>query len=145
MVGGDFGDLDFDRIMKNADRQFARIEVVQNALSGLVGRAEDEDGLVSVEYAGAGLRELTLHPKAMRLTSGELAERIKEVIADAAADLRVQISEVMEEEYGEDNPMRFAGDREGALEQVRQAEAAYNRTAEDVMGELDRIMRRMQE
>jgi DNA-binding protein YbaB len=145
MVGGDFEGLDVDRIMKSADRQFARIEEVQNALSGLVGRAEDEDGLVRVEYAGAGLQELTLHPKAMRLTSGELAGRIKEVIADAAADLRAQAGEVMEEEYGDDNPMRFADGRDGALEQVRQAEAAYNRTAEDVMGELDRIMRRMQE
>jgi DNA-binding protein YbaB len=145
MVGGDFGGLDVEQLMKTADRQFARIEEVQNMLSGLVGHAKDEDGLVSVEYAGAGLRELTLHPKAMRLTSGELAERIKEAVADAAADLRAQVGEVMQEEFGEDNPMRFADDREGALEQVRQAEAAYNRTAEDVMGELDRIMRRMQE
>ena len=47
-------------------------------MADLVGRAQDDDGLVTIAYGSEGLRELQLHPKAMRLSSGELAELIKE-------------------------------------------------------------------
>ncbi|MEV0380012.1 YbaB/EbfC family nucleoid-associated protein [Nonomuraea sp. NPDC050643] len=144
MIERDFGGLDFDKILKNADQQMARAGELQETLKGLVGRAEDEEGLVLVEYGQAGLQELRLHPKAMRLSSGELGERIKLLVQEAAADLRRQVDEQMEELFGADNPMRFSRDPEGALEQVRLAESAYNRTFEDLMGQMDRIRQRME-
>jgi DNA-binding protein YbaB len=144
MMDREFGALDFDRILKNADQQMSRVVELQTTMGELVGRAEDEDGLVSVEFAGGGLKELTLHPKAMRLTSGELAERIKLLIGEATADLRRQMGEMFEEAFGEENPMRFSNDPQGAMEQVRQAEAAYDRTFQDLMGQLDRIRNRME-
>lgn len=144
MIDREFGALDFDKILKNADQQMSRVAEMHTFVSQLVGRAEDEDGLVTAEFAGGGLKELILHPKAMRLTSGELAERIKDTVAEAAADLRRQMNEGMEEAFGEDNPMRLGNDPEGAMQQVRQAEAAYNRTFEDLMGQLDRIRNRME-
>ncbi|WP_049570649.1 YbaB/EbfC family nucleoid-associated protein [Nonomuraea sp. SBT364] len=140
----DFGGIDPERILQNAERQMARVAELQQAIAKTVGRAEDEDGLVRVELGAAGLQELFLHPKAMRLTSGELAERVKATFAEAAADQRRQMSEAMEELYGEDNPMRFAGDPDGVLEQARQAEALYNKTFEDLSGQLDRIVQRME-
>jgi hypothetical protein len=80
----------------------------------------------------------------MRLTSGELAERIQLVIAEASADLRRKVTEAMQEMFGDDNPMRFADDPDGPMAQVREAEAAYNRTFDDLLGELDQIRNRME-
>lgn len=141
---GDFANIDIDKLLKAADGQFARIEELQKTMTTVVGRAQDEDGLVTVEFGSEGLRELELHPKAMRLGSAELADRIKQVVRDANEDLQRQVSEAMGEAFGEDdNPMRFVKDPEAALHQVKAAEAAYNRTFEDVMGELDRIRRRL--
>ncbi|GGO83008.1 hypothetical protein GCM10012289_75570 [Nonomuraea cavernae] len=141
---GDFANIDIEKLIKTADGQFAQVEELQKTMATLVGRAQDEDGLVTVEFATEGLKELELHPKAMRLSSGELAEKLKETIREASDDLQRQVSESMGEVFGEeDNPMNFVKDPEAALHQVRSAEAAYNRTFEDVMGELDRIRRRL--
>ncbi|MET9337146.1 MULTISPECIES: YbaB/EbfC family nucleoid-associated protein [unclassified Nonomuraea] len=141
---GDFANLDIDKLLKTADEQFARVEEMQKTMGELVGRAQDEDGLVSAEYTSAGLTGLELHPKAMRLSSGELAEKVKAVVQDATADLQRQVNETMGEVFGEDeNPMKFINNPDAALEQVKNAEAAYNRTFEDVMGELDKIRRRL--
>ncbi|NUW40957.1 YbaB/EbfC family nucleoid-associated protein [Nonomuraea rhodomycinica] len=141
---GDFANIDIDKLLKGADEQFARIEELQKSMSTVVGRAQDDDGLVTVEYGSEGLRELQLHPKAMRLSSGELADLIKVVFRDAAADLQNQVSGAMSEAFGEDdNPMKYVNNPDEALNKIKEAEAAYNRTFEDVMGELDRIRRRL--
>ncbi|GAA0922990.1 YbaB/EbfC family DNA-binding protein [Nonomuraea longicatena] len=141
---GDFGKIDVDKLMETATAQFARAEQTQAVLASVVGRAGDEDGLVSVEYGVAGLRELELHPKAMRLSSGELAERIKQALADAAADLNEQVNAAMVEAFGEEgNPLKFLNDPDAALQDLKSAESAYHRTYDDVMGELDQIRRRL--
>ncbi|SEM05505.1 YbaB/EbfC family nucleoid-associated protein [Nonomuraea pusilla] len=141
---GDFANIDIDKLLRGTDEQFAKAEQLQQEMAKVVGRAEDPDGLVTVEYAQEGLRTLDLHPKAMRLGAAELAEKIKATIEAATADLQRGVNELMSEIYGEEhNPMRFLNDPEGALSQVRQAEATYERTFEDVMGELDRIRRRL--
>ncbi|ACZ90754.1 YbaB/EbfC family nucleoid-associated protein [Streptosporangium roseum] len=141
---GDFANIDIDKLLKGADEQFARMEEMQKGMADLVGRAQDDDGLVTVEYAAEGIRELQLHPKAMRLSAGELAEKVKDVIAAATTDLQKQVNEVMAEVFGEeDNPMSYINDPDKAMNQIKDAEAAYNRTFDDVMGELDSIRRRM--
>ncbi|OUC92967.1 YbaB/EbfC family nucleoid-associated protein [Streptosporangium minutum] len=141
---GDFANIDIDKLLKGADEQFARMEEMQKSMADLVGHAQDDDGLVTVEYAAEGIRELQLHPKAMRLSAGELAEKVKDVIAAATTDLQKQVNEAMAEVFGEeDNPMSYINDPEKAMNQIKDAEAAYNRTFEDVMGELDSIRRRM--
>ncbi|MFI7450708.1 YbaB/EbfC family nucleoid-associated protein [Nonomuraea sp. NPDC049714] len=144
MIEREFGAMDLDRVLKNADAQMARIGDLRQVLTELVGRAADQDGLVQVEMGNAGLRSLQLHPKAMRRTSGELAELIQAVIAEAADDLRRKVTESMQELFGDENPMRFADDPDGPMAQVREAEAAYNRTFDDLMGELDQIRNRME-
>jgi hypothetical protein len=139
---GDFGDIDIDRLLRGVDEQSAKVEELQKAMLGLVGRGEDEDRLVLVEYAQEGLRTLDLRPKAMRLSAGELSEKIKAAVQDAMADLQRQVTGLMGEVYGEDgNPMRLLENPERALRQVRKAEASYERAFEDVMGDLDRIRR----
>lgn len=144
MAVSGFDDFDMERFRERADARMAAVERLQGTLSSLVGRARDEDGLVSVEFSTQGLSELELHPKAMRLSSGELAERIKETMRAASDDLYRQLNRAMAEVLGQDGDQtRFLDDPEAVLAQVREAEVAFDRTAEDVLGELDRISRRL--
>lgn len=139
---GDFANIDIDKLLNNADSQIARMGSLQEDMAKLVGRAQDEDELVTVEYAVEGLRTLDIHPKAMRLSSSELAEKIKAVLQDASQDLQVRMSAAMGETFGEEmNPMKFIANPDAALGQLRSAEDTYKRTFEDAMGELDRIRR----
>ncbi|MBB5074871.1 YbaB/EbfC family nucleoid-associated protein [Nonomuraea endophytica] len=144
MEEGEFRAEDLDKVLRSNERQFARVGELQQTLGELIGRGEDEHGLVYVEYGSAGLRELKLHPKAMRLSSAELADLIKLVMADAAADLQRKVTEAMDAVFGDQNPMRYVDDPEGMLADMRSAESAYNRVYEDAMGELDKIRDRME-
>ncbi|MFI7698236.1 YbaB/EbfC family nucleoid-associated protein [Nonomuraea sp. NPDC049480] len=141
---GDFANIDIDKLLKGTEQQFARLEEFQRNLDSYVGRAEDENGMVTVEYDHQGVRELELHPKAMRLGSAELAELIKIALADASADFQNQINAAMGEMFGgEDDSMRLS-DPAAALNKIKEVEALHDRAFVDVMGQLDRIRRRME-
>jgi hypothetical protein len=137
-------DFDIDAFLNQANAHAAKVDELHKVMPTLIGRAQDEDNLVTVEFDAQGVRDLILHPKAMRLSSGELAERIKETIREATADLNEQMSQAMSEVFGEEhNPMKFVNDPEAALKQVHEAQAAYDRTFQDEMAELDRIKSRL--
>ncbi|MBN6056477.1 YbaB/EbfC family nucleoid-associated protein [Nonomuraea sp. RK-328] len=136
--------IDVERLLQVAERQVAQAEEAQKALSDVVGRASDPDNLVHVEFNAQGVRELELRPKAMRLSSEELAEKIKATIRAAVDDHQARVEEVMVEVYGEeDNPMRLVKDPDASLDRLRSAEAAFNQTFDSVMGELQAINRRL--
>ncbi|HEX4814459.1 MAG TPA: YbaB/EbfC family nucleoid-associated protein [Nonomuraea sp.] len=142
---GDFANIDIDRLLKDAERQMGLLEEFQRDIGSYVGRAEDEHGLVTVEYDHQGVRELELHPKAMRLASGELAELIKAVLKDATADFEARISQAMGELFGErGNPMKNLGHPDAALGRMKEMEVAYDQAFGDVMGQLDRIRRNLE-
>ena len=141
---GDFANIDIDKLLSGAQQQFTRMEELQERLTEIVGKAEDKNHLVTVEYASEGMRELEIHPKAMRLGSADLADLIKAVTRDAATDLQAKTNELMEEMFGkEDNPMKLLNDPEAAMAGAKEAEATFNRVFDDVMGELDRVRRRL--
>ncbi|MEV0617186.1 YbaB/EbfC family nucleoid-associated protein [Nonomuraea sp. NPDC050404] len=141
---GDFANIDVDKLIKGMDQQVEQMEEFQRVLGSIVGTAQDEDGFVTIEYGNEGVRELELHPKAMRLSSGELAELIKAILAEATEDFQKRMYEAAGTVFGdEDNPMQLMKDPDAAIAKVKQAEAVYDRAFEDVMGELDQIRRRM--
>jgi len=71
---------------------------LRERLRDMVGRAENKAGTIAATYtAAAGLQQLTLDPRAMRLASEDLAAEIVEVTAAARADLERQRSEVVAE------------------------------------------------
>ncbi|WP_067172435.1 hypothetical protein [Microtetraspora niveoalba] len=143
---GDFANIDIDQLMRRGDQQIEQMRRFEQVMSDLVGRAQDEDRLVTVEYAGDGLRELELHPKAMRLSSGELAEKIKETIKAASEDMQRQVEEASEQVFGkEDNPMGLLKDPDAVMDKIKEAEGLYNQTFDDVMADLDRIRRRLED
>ncbi|MGI5269181.1 YbaB/EbfC family DNA-binding protein [Nonomuraea sp. CA-218870] len=140
---GDFANIDVEKLIKGMDQQLAGLERFQRSVGDCVGKAEDEDGFVSVVYDTSGVRDLTLHPKAMRMSSGELADLIKTVLAEAAADFQRNFAELAGEVFGEeDNPMKM-GDPQALSAQLKEVEAVHDRAFTDVMAELDRIRRRL--
>lgn len=142
---GDFAKVDLERLVKGADQQLALLDAFQERAAACVGRAQDEDGFVTVEYGQEGVRELQLHPKAMRLSSGELAELVKVVLRDATADFQRRLSEEAGELFGEDsNPLALLSDPAAITGKVTEAEPIYDRAFDDVMGRLDQIRRRLE-
>ncbi|MFB4266424.1 YbaB/EbfC family nucleoid-associated protein [Nonomuraea sp. GTA35] len=139
---GDFANIDVDRLLRGVDEQLAKSDELQRRLPMVVGRGEDADGMVVVEYAQEGIRTLDIHPKAMRLAAAELSEKVKEAVHAATTDLQREIEELMAELFGTAaTPSRLMNDPEALLKPIRQAEANYDRAFENVMGELDRIRR----
>ncbi|MFC7589984.1 YbaB/EbfC family nucleoid-associated protein [Nonomuraea antimicrobica] len=131
-----------DRLLESVDRQIAKSEELQKGMELLVGRGEDPDGLVVVEYAGEGLRTLDIRSKAMRLSAAELSERIKATVQAAIEDLQRRTQEFMVETLGVDSaPARMMQNPEALLRPVKRAEASYDRAFESVMADLDRIRR----
>ncbi|TMR96076.1 YbaB/EbfC family nucleoid-associated protein [Nonomuraea basaltis] len=142
---GDFAKIDLEKLMSGMDKQFALMEEFQENLGTCVGRAQDEDGYVTVECGQEGVQELELHPKAMRLSSGELAELIKTVLHDAMADFQAKMFEAAGDVFGEeDNPLAIMKDPQPAIDKMKRADAMHDRAHQDVMGQLDQIRRRME-
>jgi len=142
---GDFAKIDMEKLVNSFDHHLARLADFQKDIEACVGHAQDEYGLVTIEFGHQGVRELELHPKAMRLSSGELAELIKTVLQDAATDFQNRMYEKAGEAFGEeDNPMKLYRDPEAALSKIKEAETVYNSGFEDLMGRLDRIRRQME-
>ncbi|MGW3342915.1 YbaB/EbfC family nucleoid-associated protein [Nonomuraea rubra] len=139
---GDFANIDVERLLRGVDEQLAKSDELQRRMPLLVGRGEDADGMVAVEYAQEGIRTLDIHPKAMRLAAVELSEKIKEAVGAATADLQRATEELMAELFGTAaTPSRLMNDPQALLKPIKQAEANYDRAFENVMGELDRIRR----
>ncbi|MET8985083.1 YbaB/EbfC family DNA-binding protein [Nonomuraea wenchangensis] len=137
---GDFAKIDVDKLMRGIDDQLGRLEKFQESVGECVGHAEDENGFVKVEYGQDGVQLLELHPKAMRLSSGELAELIKTTLAEATADYQRAFAAMMTDVLGQDVDLAKSP---AMLDDVKQAEEIYDRAFTDVMGELDRIRRRL--
>lgn len=60
---GDFANIDIDKLLTSADSQIERMGRLQGSMAGLVGRAQDEDELVTVEYAAEGCARSTSIPR----------------------------------------------------------------------------------
>ncbi|TDD30705.1 YbaB/EbfC family DNA-binding protein [Nonomuraea terrae] len=142
---GDFAKIDLEKLVKGADEQLALLGDFQERAASCVGRAQDENGFVAVEYGQEGVRELELHPKAMRLSSGELAELIKITLRDATEDFQRRLTEDAGELFGqESNPLRLLAEPGSITAKVKEAEPLYDQAFEDVMGRLDSIRRRLE-
>ena len=86
---------DAEATMRGAQARLGNIKQAQEEMTGIVGRGEALDGLVSIEATTAdGLRALDLNPRVMRLPSTELAEGILEAIRAANDDLRAQMQDM---------------------------------------------------
>jgi uncharacterized protein YukE len=91
-----------------------------------------------------GITDIRIDPRAMRMPAADFAETLKTLIRDATADLHRQLSELMAETYGEAaNPMALAQNQEAVQKKIQDAAAAYDRTLDDAMSELQRITKQL--
>lgn len=80
--------LDVDGLVGQLQSRFAPAEQFHRQSAELVGRAESADGLIAATWnAVDGLQELTLDPRAMRMSSVDLAAEVVAVTVAACADL----------------------------------------------------------
>jgi DNA-binding protein YbaB len=142
---GNFANINVDKLVGEAQQRFARLSELRERMATFEGHAQTEDGRIRATYsASGGLTHLHLDPRALRLGSEELAEKIVEVVQQAARDLQEQNQQAMTELFGEDdNPMRYLTDQQAVQERADEMQRNFNRAMNDVMGELDKVRRRL--
>jgi hypothetical protein len=119
-------------------RRLGEARQVRAELATLVGSGESADGLIHARVTDAdGLAALTLNPRAMRLDSAELAERILATVRAAQADLQQRKQAVAGPEF---DPAALA-DPSAIQAQLDEAAASFRRTSTDVSAVLDLIRR----
>ncbi|REF36221.1 DNA-binding protein YbaB [Thermasporomyces composti] len=83
-----------NRINEQARESLERVGESLRGLEDVTGDGEAEDGLVKVRLGPGGrVREVSIDPRAMRRSSEELAELVKEALNRAHDDLAARIAE----------------------------------------------------
>ncbi|MFB9831976.1 YbaB/EbfC family nucleoid-associated protein [Actinoallomurus acaciae] len=142
---GDLGNLDIQRLIRISEEHSAKVKEMQERSAELEGVAETKDRRIRVTCTIAdGVTDIHIDPRAMRMPAEKLGETLKELIREATADMRSQLSDLMAETYGEDaNPMTLLKDQETVQERIKEAATVFDRTLDDAMTELDRIAKQL--
>jgi DNA-binding protein YbaB len=142
---GDLANLDLEKLIRISEQHSTKVKEMQERAAELTGRAESKDRRVKVACTVAGgVTDIEIDPRAMRMPAAEFAEILKTLIREANADLQRQLSELMAETYGEAaNPMTLIENQEAVQEKIQAAAAAYDRTLDDAMSELDKIAKQL--
>jgi len=114
---------------------------LRERLEALTGAAETPDGLLRAHVtAAAGLVELFIDPRAMRLPSMDLAEAICRLAQDAQRHLEAQTQQAAAETYGDD--LDAAGSLatpEGRQEKLDALRGAFTSATGDATALLDLV------
>jgi DNA-binding protein YbaB len=85
-----------DGLAGDARRQIERIEQMQHELSAQSGFGKSTRDVVRVITGPSGmLREIQIHPDAMRLSPGDLAAEVKTAVTAAQADYAAKADAIM--------------------------------------------------
>jgi DNA-binding protein YbaB len=142
---GDLGNLDIERLIRISEEQSSKIQEMQERSADLKGQAESKDRRIKVTCTvSGGVTDIKIDPRAMRMPADLFAETLKTLIHEANADLQRQLSDLMAETYGaEANPMALMQNQEALQQRIHDAAAAYDRTLDDAMTELQRIAKQL--
>lgn len=134
-------EFDFEKMLSASERNVARHEEAQRRAADLVGRAQSPDRRVTVESTGQdSLSKLELDPRAMRMSSAELAEVIMATAREAKKDLQRQGDALRNELFGADgDPMEAVPDQETIQATTEDMKAVFNGTLEDTSRLLDQM------
>lgn len=125
---------DTESLLRESEQRGARIRDLNERTAALVGTGRAADGRVTVTWtSGDGLADVSIDPRAMRMPSADLAEAVRAAVREALDDLRRQVREVMTEVFGE-----AAGDPKSSRSRLHDAQDAFSRRMNDVVGELER-------
>jgi len=142
---GSIENLDPDELLKQARKWSDKSAALQESMKAIEGHAQSRDGYISVTYtASAGLQELELNPRAMRMASQDLAAAIKETVREAMNDMQQKMTAAMSEVFGEFNPMEMLNNPEQVTGQAKKMEESLNMSAKDALAGIEEIRRKLQ-
>ena len=75
----------------------SRVQEMQERIAALQVEAEDEDGRLKAVVGSSGVLALHIDPRAMRLGSEELAERLLALIRQATAEVQTAVQGISDE------------------------------------------------
>lgn len=129
------------RIAEQAQRRLAERQARREQTAELIGQGEAADGLVRVGCTARDpLAELTIHPRAMRLPSEDLAAAIRQAAALAATDLRGRTAEITRSLVDEDDdPAGIVGDPAAAQARLDQLTELATGSAADISAVVERF------
>ncbi|MFI6179013.1 YbaB/EbfC family nucleoid-associated protein [Nonomuraea sp. NPDC051191] len=127
--------IDPERLAADADRLFSLLGRPPGEAA--TARAESRDGWVSVEYScAAGVLDLRLDPRAMRLDSGRLAGTILDLIQQARERAEAEERARTEALLGGN---ALLADRRLVAEHLRAATGALQENLERAAATIDRV------
>ena len=123
---------EFDALLRHSQERVAKIAHLREQSASVVGAAETADGRISVtSTADDPVAELRIDPRAMRMTSDDLAAAIKETIRRALADRERQVERLAAEEYGEENPLDLLDNKEALQQTLGQVQGMFEKAGRD--------------
>lgn len=100
----------FERLADKLDDLHARMQEQLDALRAEPCQVVDDSGLISVAVDHGGrVEQVTLDPRAMRMSSEELAERLTATARRAQEEAAARLRNVLHEVTGEDLPTDVLG------------------------------------
>jgi DNA-binding protein YbaB len=85
-----------ERAAGQAEKTVRRLEQVQEELSEITGEGESEDGTVhAITDANGRLEKIVIQPRALRMASEDLAEKVTAVIRAAQDDAERRTNELV--------------------------------------------------
>ncbi|MEU0567864.1 YbaB/EbfC family nucleoid-associated protein [Nonomuraea sp. NPDC005983] len=139
--GENFRMDDLYQVAEEAERMHRRIEVAASELEGIQGVGESADGRVQARTDVNGrLIEVTLDPRAMKMSSQDLGEEITLAVRRAQDDGDLRREQVMRDAVG-----HLPQTPDEAMEQFEGVMHAFNQTMNDREAQLDQIIRDIDE
>ncbi|WP_067792926.1 YbaB/EbfC family nucleoid-associated protein [Actinomadura formosensis] len=135
--------LDLGDLLRQSQERMAKLAAVREQMAGLQGRAESQDGRISVtSTAEDPLAEIKIDPRAMRMGSEELAATLQETARRARQDLDAQVQKITADQFGgTENPMDVLKDQDALKKSLTDMQGVFEqagRQSQQMMDELHR-------
>jgi DNA-binding protein YbaB len=134
-----------DSMAGDAREYFQKAQLAQERVAEITGTATSDDGYIKVTWRGDGLDALEINPRAMRMGSAELAEKILRLSQEAKADSRKQSNAVMEDLLGEQNPAGILADKQELQESIDMMRDVFTGAINDSKDLIDQLQRRFRQ
>jgi len=138
------GGFDFGPLLDGARERARRAAEFRELLPTLVGTGRSDDGLLTVRCkALGGVTEIAIDPRAMRLDSRTLGERLVTVVNAAKRDLDEQTRRAAAESAGTPVDPDALPDPEAIRERMQAASAVLADVSGDAMALINDLQRRL--
>lgn len=128
---------DLDSQLREMRRTADGLRSARERIAALSGTGSAADGRVSATWAaGTGLDQLHIDPRAMRMSSDDLAAAVKLAVVSAISDLRRQTTEVLQEETGVPP--------DGAISRIADLRESFTSEMGEIAARIDEARRQME-